>query len=84
MSLDSLPGVYVIAGDTDGGDGQEEIAGAYLGPRLATTSLGQGRSPQGYLANNDGHGYFRVLDDSVITGPTLTNGNDFRSILITR
>ena len=84
VSLDGLPGVYALAGDTDGVDGQEEIAGAYLFPDSLSRAWAKGIRPKDALANNDGHGFFEALGDSLITGPTLTNVNDFRAILITR
>ena len=71
-----------MAGDTDGGDGVEEIAGAYLAPDSLARAWAKGIRPKDALANNDGHGFFGALGDSVITGPTLTNVNDFRAILI--
>ncbi|OIR01880.1 putative hydroxypyruvate reductase [mine drainage metagenome] len=84
IALQSEPGVYAIAGDTDGVDGSEEIAGAYLMPDTLARAWGQGIRPADSLARNDGHGFFRALGDSLITGPTLTNVNDFRAILITK
>ena len=84
VSLDGLPGVCALAGDTDGVDGQEEIAGAYLFPDSLSRAWAKGIRPKDALANNDGHGFFEALGDSLVTGPTLTNVNDFRAILITR
>jgi len=75
--------VHALAGDTDGVDGMEEIAGAYLAPDSLERARKSGINPLESLANNDGHGFFSALGDSVITGPTLTNVNDFRAILIT-
>jgi hydroxypyruvate reductase len=82
IALDGHPRVYGIAGDTDGVDGQEEIAGAVMAPDTLTRAWAKGLRPKDALDNNDGHGFFGTLGDSVITGPTLTNVNDFRSILI--
>jgi len=82
VALDGLPGVYAMAGDTDGVDGAEEIAGALLTPDTLARAWAQGIHPRHSLDNNDGHGFFQALGDSVITGPTLTNVNDFRAILI--
>ncbi len=82
VALDGLPGVYALAGDTDGVDGVAEIAGACLAPNSLARAWEKGIRPKDALANNDGHGFFRALGDSVITGPTLTNVNDFRAILI--
>jgi hydroxypyruvate reductase len=83
LALDGQPGIYAIAGDTDGVDGQEEIAGAILTPDTLIRARAQGMRPAASLANNDGHGFFEALGDSVVTGPTLTNVNDFRAIFIT-
>ena len=82
VALEDHPGIHAIAGDTDGVDGQEEIAGAYLGPDSLARAWAKGIKPRDSLANNDGHGFFQALGDSVVTGPTLTNVNDFRAILI--
>jgi hydroxypyruvate reductase len=82
VALDGLPGVYAIAGDTDGVDGAEEIAGACITPDTLARAWALGIPPRKSLDNNDGHGFFQALGDSVITGPTLTNVNDFRAIVI--
>lgn len=83
IALNGQPGIHALAGDTDGVDGQEEIAGAYLAPDTLARAWSQGIKPRDRLADNDGHGFFQALGDSVITGPTLTNVNDFRAILVT-
>ncbi len=82
IALKGHRGIYAIAGDTDGVDGLEEIAGAYLTPDTLERAWSKGINPNDSLANNDGHGFFEALGDSVITGPTLTNVNDFRAVLI--
>ena len=82
LALDGEPGVHALAGDTDGVDGQEEIAGAVLAPDTLTRAWAQGMRPRERLDDNDGHGFFEALGDSVITDPTLTNVNDFRAIVI--
>ena len=82
VALDGHPGIHAIAGDTDGVDGMEDIAGAYLAPDSLERAWNQGLNPKDRLANNDGHGFFEALGDSVVTGPTLTNVNDFRAILV--
>jgi glycerate 2-kinase len=84
IALEGHPRIHALAGDTDGVDGQEEIAGACIGPDSLARAWSQGLRPMDMLANNDGHGFFAALGDSVITGPTLTNVNDFRAILIDR
>jgi hydroxypyruvate reductase len=82
IALDGHPRIHALAGDTDGVDGQEEIAGAVIAPDSLARAWALGLRPKGSLDDNDGHGLFTALGDSVITGPTLTNVNDFRAILI--
>jgi hydroxypyruvate reductase len=84
LTLKGQANIYALAGDTDGVDGLEEIAGAYLAPDTLHRAFGRGIRAQEALANNDGHGFFEALGDSLVTGPTLTNVNDFRAILITK
>lgn len=83
VALNGLPGVHAIAGDTDGVDGSEEVAGAYLAPDSLARAAAKGLNARDSLANNDGHGFFAAIGDQVVTGPTLTNVNDFRAILVT-
>jgi glycerate 2-kinase len=82
IALEGHARIHALAGDTDGVDGQEEIAGAYLGPDSLERARVLRLKPKDMLGNNDAHSFFSALDDSVITGPTLTNVNDFRAILI--
>jgi len=82
IALRGEPGVYGLAGDTDGVDGQEEIAGAYFAPDTLARAFGKEIRPMQSLDRNDGHGFFQALGDSIVTGPTLTNVNDFRALLI--
>lgn len=82
IALDGHARIHALAGDTDGVDGQEEIAGAYLAPDSMARAWDCGFRPRDTLANNDAHGLFSALGDSIVTGPTLTNVNDFRAILI--
>jgi glycerate 2-kinase len=82
VALEGHGRIHALAGDTDGVDGQEEIAGAYLSPDSLERAQALGLKPKNMLDNNDAHGFFSALHDSVITGPTLTNVNDFRAILI--
>jgi hydroxypyruvate reductase len=82
LGLDGLPGVYALAGDTDGVDGVEEIAGAVITPSTLRRAWDQGINPRTSLDDNDGHGFFGALGDAVVTGPTLTNVNDFRAIVV--
>jgi glycerate 2-kinase len=82
LALEGHGRIHALAGDTDGVDGQEEIAGAYLSPDSLQRARGLGLRPKDMLDDNDAHSFFSALDDSIITGPTLTNVNDFRAILI--
>jgi glycerate 2-kinase len=82
IALNGHPAIHALAGDTDGVDGQAEIAGALITPDTLQRAHALGMKPHDYLGNNDGHGFFGKLTDAVVTGPTLTNVNDFRAILI--
>ncbi|SOZ99335.1 HYDROXYPYRUVATE REDUCTASE OXIDOREDUCTASE PROTEIN; tartrate degradation [Cupriavidus taiwanensis] len=82
VALDGLPGVHALAGDTDGIDGSEDNAGALLSPDTLTRAGARGLQARAHLENNDGYGFFAGLDDLIVTGPTRTNVNDFRAILI--
>jgi len=82
VALDGEAGVHALAGDTDGVDGTEEIAGAIIGPDILARAWSEGLRPAESLADNDGHGFFETLGCSIVTGPTMTNVNDFRAILI--
>ena len=84
LTVDGHPQIHAIAGDTDGVDGMEEIAGAILAPDTLARAWAKGLRPRDALDDNDGHGFFGALGDAVVTGPTLTNVNDFRAILIER
>ena len=82
ITLNGHPRIHALAGDTDGVDGMDDIAGAYLGPDSLARAWAMGIRPLDSLAHNDGHGFFETLDDSVVTGPTLTNVNDFRAVFV--
>ena len=82
ITLNGHPRIHALAGDTDGVDGMDDIAGAYLGPDSLARAWAMGIRPLESLAHNDGHGFFETLDDSVVTGPTLTNVNDFRAVFV--
>ena len=69
VALDGAPGIHAVAGDTDGVDGQEEIAGAFVGPDTLARAWAQGIRPRERLDDNDGHGFFEALGDSLVTGP---------------
>ncbi|MDO8459389.1 MAG: glycerate kinase, partial [Burkholderiaceae bacterium] len=82
LGLQGQPGVHALAADTDGIDGVEDNAGAFVAPDTLQRALAQGMKIAGYLDRNDAYGYFDPLGDLVVTGPTYTNVNDFRAILI--
>lgn len=82
VALNGAPGIHAVACDTDGIDGTEDNAGAHLGPETLARGRAAGLDAAAYLANNDGYSYFAGLDDLIVTGPTLTNVNDFRAILV--
>lgn len=82
LALQGADNIYAVAGDTDGVDGQEDVAGAFVYPDTLERAQALGMSARNYLDNNDAHSFFERLDTALITGPTLTNVNDFRAILI--
>jgi glycerate 2-kinase len=82
VELDARPRIFAIAGDTDGVDGAEEVAGAVVTPDSLERARQLGLNARASLADNDGHGFFGALGDQVVTGPTLTNVNDFRAVLV--
>ena len=82
VALNGEPGISALAGDTDGVDGTEDNAGAVLTPDSLTHATARNLDAKAMLADNDGYSFFSGLGDLVITGPTLTNVNDFRAILI--
>jgi hydroxypyruvate reductase len=82
IALDGLEGAWAIAADTDGIDGSEDNAGAILTPDALARARGLGLNPRHLLSNNDGYSFFDALSDLVVTGPTRTNVNDFRVILV--
>jgi len=81
-ALNGWPGIYAIACDTDGIDGSEDNAGALYQPDSMQRAQVLGLEPKALLENNDGYGFFSALGDLVVSGPTRTNVNDFRAILI--
>jgi glycerate 2-kinase len=81
-ALDGTEGISALACDTDGIDGTEENAGAILYPDSLARASAQGISVNIALSENDGYGFFAALGDLVVTGPTLTNVNDFRAVLV--
>ena len=82
VELAGAPNIYAIACDTDGIDGSEDNAGAVLLPDSLDRAARLGLDAKKLLADNDGYGFFSRLEDLVVTGPTRTNVNDYRAILI--
>jgi len=82
IALDGAPGVQAIACDTDGIDGSEDNAGAMISDRTLARAAALGLDPRARLDDNDAYGFFAALGDLVVTGPTRTNVNDFRGILV--
>ena len=84
VELGGATGVYAIAADTDGVDGSEDNAGAFITPDTLARARTMGLDPRAHLHNNDAYSFFARLGDLIVTGPTLTNVNDFRAILCDR
>ena len=82
IALQAEPGVYVLAADTDGIDGIEDNAGAIVTPDTLFRAAALGVKPAEFLDRNDAYSFFAALSDLVITGPTFTNVNDFRALLV--
>ncbi|WP_137154193.1 glycerate kinase [Rhizobium sp. FKL33] len=82
IALQGAEGIHALACDTDGVDGAAEVAGAVFGPELLKTAKERGVDPRHALRRNDAHSFFAAVDGQVVTGPTLTNVNDFRAILV--
>ncbi|MGH8641530.1 MAG: glycerate kinase type-2 family protein [Burkholderiales bacterium] len=83
VDLDGAPGIHALACDTDGIDGTEDNAGAILTPDTPARAARKKLDAARRLGDNDGYGFFSALDDLVVTGPTRTNVNDYRVILVT-
>lgn len=82
QALQGQPGVYALAADTDGIDGVEHNAGVWVRPDTLARAQAHGCHIGDFLDRNDSFGYFSALDDLFVTGPTFTNVNDFRAILV--
>jgi hydroxypyruvate reductase len=82
IALRGLPRVHAISADTDGVDGAGDAAGALIGPHVLHRARDRGVDPLAALAGNDAHTFFAVLGAQVVTGPTTTDVNDFRAVLI--
>ena len=81
-ALQGNNGIWAVAGDSDGIDGTEDAAGALIFPDALSRGKLNGLNAVNYLDAHDSYSYFHALDDLLITGPTLTNVNDIRAILI--
>ena len=82
LALDEDPGVHAIACDTDGIDGTEDAAGAYIGPDTLKRARAAGLDARQMLQDHDSYRFFEQLGDLIVTGPTRTNVNDFRAVLV--
>lgn len=82
IHLDGCEGIHAIACDTDGVDGAAEVAGASIGPDTLDKARAIQAAPHDFLRRNDSHHFFALINDQVVTGPTLTNVNDFRAFII--
>jgi hydroxypyruvate reductase len=82
VALEGVPNVHAIAADTDGIDGSEDNAGAVIAPDTLARARARGIDAQALLDANDSYGFFAALGDLVVTGPTRTNVNDYRAILL--
>nr|WP_298795430.1 glycerate kinase [uncultured Acetobacter sp.] len=82
QSLSGEPGIWAMAGDSDGIDGTEDAAGALIGPQTLARGKALGLNAEDFLKRHDSYSYFKELSDLVMTGPTLTNVNDIRLILV--
>lgn len=82
LKLAGADGIHALAADTDGVDGAIDVAGALLSPDTLARARALGIDPWQALSDNDAHRFFKALGDQVITGPTLTNVNDFRAVLV--
>ncbi len=82
LALDRAPGISALAADTDGIDGSEDNAGAFVLPDTLARMRARGVDPAAALVGNDAYSAFAAIDDLLVTGPTLTNVNDFRAILV--
>ncbi len=82
IDLDGAPGIHALACDTDGIDGSEDNAGAVLAPDTLRRAMDKKLNAGAMLDGNDGHGFFSPLDDLIVTGPTRTNVNDYRVLLV--
>jgi glycerate 2-kinase len=82
VALDGMADVWAISGDTDGLDGMDDIAGAIFTPDTLARARAKGLDPRAMLTAHDSHSLFDTLGDAIRTGPTLTNVNDIRAILI--
>ena len=83
LSLNGHAGIHALAADTDGIDGTEDAAGAIIGPETLAQARAAGMNPRDYLDGHDSYSLFDRTGSLIRTGPTLTNVNDFRAVLVT-
>ncbi|MGQ9724570.1 MAG: MOFRL family protein, partial [Tepidimonas sp.] len=84
LALDGVAGAWALAADTDGIDGTEDNAGAFVAPDTLQRAQARGLSAREHLDRHDSYGFFAALGDLFVTGPTYTNVNDFRALLLLR
>jgi glycerate 2-kinase len=82
IELDGMEKLWAIAADTDGIDGTEDNAGAVIGPHTLARARAAGLDARAMLSRHDSYGFFSALGDLLVTGPTRTNVNDYRAILV--
>jgi hydroxypyruvate reductase len=82
VALSGAPNIWAVSGDTDGLDGMDDIAGALITPDTLARARAKGLDPRAMLSAHDSHTLFNTIGDAIRTGPTLTNVNDIRAILI--
>ena len=82
LGIELESGVHAMAADTDGIDGSEDNAGAFLAPDTLSRAKAKGLNAKALLGKNDSYGFFFALGDLLVTGPTRTNVNDYRAIIV--
>ncbi|HSU63830.1 MAG TPA: glycerate kinase [Burkholderiales bacterium] len=83
LGIELEPGLHAMAADTDGIDGSEDNAGAFLSPDTLSRAKAKALDAKALLAKHDSYGFFSALGDLLVTGPTRTNVNDYRAIIVT-
>ena len=82
LSLEGAPGMWAVAADTDGRDGSEDAAGAFVTPRHTASRAKRARRRERLLNRHDSYSFFEAIGDILVTGPTLTNVNALRAVII--